>query len=323
MLAKLQQRFRSWAFRRTTESGSITLNQRRIYILPTRRGLGFALVLGLMLLGNINYNLSLGYMLTFLLTTAGSLTMLHAFRNMAQLEVRAGRVDPVFAGEAAGFRLHFHNRSALSRYQLTLHDTTGHQVSFDLPANQDSEVMLNIPALQRGWLSCDRLGLYTEFPLGLFHAWSYLNFDVKCLVYPKPVTSLPLPSISTQQGEGKLAGKGDDDFAGLRDYAPGDALQRIAWKALAREQGLQIKQFSAPQGRELCLDWALLPATDVEQKLSMLTRWVIDADKAMLQYSMRLPGVDIPSGSGSSQREICLRELALYRHSSASHRVHT
>jgi len=91
VLTALRQQFRTWLFRPKIESGTVTLNQRRIFILPTKQGLGFACVLLLMLLGDINYNLSLGYALTFLLATAGAMTMLHAFRNMAQLEVRAGR----------------------------------------------------------------------------------------------------------------------------------------------------------------------------------------------------------------------------------------
>ncbi len=216
MLAALKQRFRTWLFRPQISSGTVTLNQRRIFILPTRQGFGFGLVLLLMLLGDINYNLSLGYVLTFLLATAGAMTMLHAFRNMAQLEVRAGRTDPVFSGDSAWFVFHFHNTSRLPRYQLNLRDDAGHGTTFDLPALHNTTVQLGIPAARRGWLSSGRLTLYTEFPLGLFYAWSYLQFDTRCLVYPKPAAPLPLPASSAQLGAGKLASSGDADFAGLR-----------------------------------------------------------------------------------------------------------
>ena len=118
MLTALKQQFRTWLFRPKIESGTVTLNQRRIFIIPTRQGFGFAIVLLAMLLGDINYNLSLGYVLTFLLGTTAMMTMLHAFRNMAQLEIRAGRVDAVFAGDMAQFKFHFHNNSGLPRYHL-------------------------------------------------------------------------------------------------------------------------------------------------------------------------------------------------------------
>ena len=312
VLTALRLRFRTWLFRPQISSGTITLNQRRIFILPTRRGVGFALILLLMLLADINYNLSLGYVLTFLLATLAAMTMLHAFRNMAQLEVRAGRTNAVFSGDHAYFVFNFHNTSRQPRYQLTLHDAAGHSTTFDLPPQHNTEVQLALPATRRGWLSSGRLTLYTEFPLGLFHAWSYLLFDTQCLVYPKPAAPLSLPASFAQDGVGTLVSSGDEDFAGLRPYVAGDALPRIAWKALAREQGLQVKQFSATQGRELWLDWSHLPQIDSERKLEILTRWVLDADAAQLRYGLRLPNIELPPAYQAGHREECLRALALF-----------
>ena len=311
MLAALKQQFRSWLFRPRIESGTVTLNQRRIFIIPTRQGIGFVFVLLVMLLGDINYNLSLGYVLTFLLGTTTLMTMLHTFRNMAQLEIRAGRTDPVFAGEMAQFVFHFHNNGMLPRYHLKIHDGTGHCVTFDISARQSVEIKLPIRAVQRGWLGSGRLTLFTEFPLGLYHAWSYLQFDTRCLVYPKPAAHQPLPDSSEQSGKGKFNVAGDEDFSGLRRYVAGDAFPRIAWKALAREQGLQVKQFSSQQGRELWLDWTLLPGLAAERKLEMLTRWVLDADMQEQNYGLRLPDIELQPGHGAAHRSECLRALAL------------
>lgn len=312
MRTTLKQKFGTWLFRPQVSSGTITLNQRRIFILPTRRGLGFAFVLLLMLLGDINYSLSLGFVLTFLLGTLATMTMLHAFRNLAQLEIRAGHCNPVFAGDSAVFVFHFHNDTPLPRYNLLLHDGKGHSATFGLPAHQNCKIQIALPAIKRGWLNSGRLTLYTEFPLGLFHAWSYLHFDVRCLVYPKPAAPHPLPASSAQHGSGKFASAGDEDFAGLRTYVAGDALPRIAWKALAREQGLQVKQFSAQQGRELWLDWSLLPNIARERKLELLTRWVLDADAQQLQYGLRLPNIEVLPKYSNGQREECLQALALF-----------
>ncbi len=312
MFSALKQRFRNWAFRRTVETGTVVLNQRRIYILPTKQGIAFAGVLVLMLLGDINYNLSLGYVLTFLLATTAGMSMLYAFRNMAQLEIHAGHVEPVFAGEHARFVFHFHNPGSLPRYHIHLHDDAGHHTVFDLAAQHSTPVEIALPATQRGWLDSGRLTLYTEFPLGLFHAWSYLHFDVYALVYPKPAAPQPLPAASAQDGSGKLLAAGDEDFAGLRNYVAGDAMPRIAWKALAREQGLQVKQFSAAQGQELWLDWSLLPNIAQERKLELLTRWVLDADAQGLMYGLRLPDTEISPHNNPAHRAECLRRLALY-----------
>jgi uncharacterized protein (DUF58 family) len=312
MFAAFKQKFRNWAFRRSVETGTLVLNQRRIYIVPSKQGLGFACVLFLMLLGDINYNLSLGYVLTFLLTTTAGMTMLHSFRNMAQLEIRAGHVAPVFAGEQAHFVFHFNNPGRMDRYQIHLHDDDGHETVFDLPAHRSTTVTLPLPTTQRGWLDSGRLTLFTHFPLGLFYAWTYIHFDVRALVYPKPSAPQPLPESAAQDGTGKVVTAGDEDFFGLRNYVAGDPMPRIAWKALAREQGLQVKQFSAMQGQELWLDWSHMPNIAQERKLELLTRWVLDAEAQGLMYGLRLPDGDISPQHNSGHRAECLRRLALF-----------
>jgi uncharacterized protein (DUF58 family) len=199
----------------------------------------------------------------------------------------------------------------LPRYQIKLHNDDGDSVIFDLPAQQSTEVKLLIPATQRGWKDVGRLTLDTEFPLGLYHAWCYLHFDTRCLVYPEPAPHHPLPDNAAHNGSGIIQGAGDEDFAGLRNYVPGDALPRIAWKALAREQGLQVKQFSAPRGNLLWLDWTQLPALNFERQLEILTRWVLDADAKGVHYGLRLPDFELAPGHSPMHRAECLRALAL------------
>jgi uncharacterized protein (DUF58 family) len=319
VFASLRIKFQSWLFRPKIERGAITLTQRRIFIIPTRQGFALGFVLVLMMLGDINYNLSLGYMLTFLLTMMAVVSMLHAFRNLAHMEIRPGRAEPVFCGEIARFLLHFDNRSKLPRYQLCLVQTGASfwnnpntPLFFDAPAGNDTEVAFPLPATQRGWLQTGRLTLYTEFPLGLFYCWSYLHFDTRCLVYPKPMDDAPLPFGSSPDGTGKRSMAGDEDFSGLRKYTAGDALPRIAWKAYARERGLQVKQFSTPLGEELLLDFSDTPDRDVEEKLARMTRWVLDAEAQGLRYGLRMPDGELTSSNGLAHRDECLRRIALF-----------
>jgi len=312
VLTALKTRFRTWLFRPRIESGPVTLTQRRIFILPTRQGLALAVMLVLMLLGDINYSLSLGYVLTFLLAMMAVMSMLHAFRNLAHLEIRAGHADAVFSGETARFVLHFHNHGRLPRYQLCLRDASGNTINFDVPAQQNSEVAFPVPAARRGWLALGKLTLHTEFPLGLFHAWSYLHFDTRCLIYPNPLPDAALPQGDAPDGAGRRSIAGDDDFSGLRNYVTGDALPRIAWKAFAREQGLQVKQFSTQVGEELWLDIADTPDPDDEGKLARMTRWVLDAEAQGLRYGLRLPDGELPPGNGMAHRDECLQRIALF-----------
>ncbi|MFA6922211.1 MAG: DUF58 domain-containing protein, partial [Gallionella sp.] len=249
-----------------------------------------------------------GYVLTFLLAMMAVLSMLHAFRNLAHLEIRAGRSDAVFCGDTAYFLLHFNNPSRLPRYQLTV--SGGGNVSFDVPALTTCDISFPLRSTRRGYLQTGRLTLSTEFPLGLFYAWSYLHFDTRCLIYPKPLSEAPLPQGA--DGEGKQSIAGDEDFAGLRNYTPGDALPRIAWKAYARGHALQVKQFQAQAGCELWLDITDAPDADIEVKLARMARWVLDAQAQGLRYGLRLPDGELPADNGANHRDECLRRLALF-----------
>lgn len=314
-LAALKGRILDWIFQwRGPERGTIVLVQRRVFILPTRQGLLFAGVILLMLLGSVNYDLSLGFILSFLLGATGIQSMLHTFRNLANLRISADRSSPVFAGEQAQFHIRITNTAAMPRYSIGV---TRDRISadyVDVPADGETTATVPVPALRRGWLRPGRMTLFTFFPVGLFRAWSYADLDMTCLVYPAPASpGLPLPQPRAGNDKGGTQGQGQDEFSGLRPYRPGDSPRHLAWKAIARSDVLMTKQFSGRVAAELWLAWdALPPGMDAEKKLEHLARWVIDADASGHAYGLRLPGTVIPIDSGAAHRTDCLRALALH-----------
>lgn len=320
MLAALKLRLSNWIFQpRAPESGAILLVQRRVFILPTRYGLLFGLVLMCMLLGAINYTLSLGFILSFLLVALAFNTMFYTFRNLARLSISAARAHPVFAGDTAQFTLNLTNDSPRDRYAIALcrerrprsDETVEHA---DVPAGATVPISIRLPTERRGALRPGRVTLYTEYPLGLYHAWSYVNPDMACIVYPRPVPAgerLPLAEAGGSGGTSR--GSGRDDFAGLRTYHIGDSPRHVAWKAAARGIGLFTKQFSGEAAPQIWLSWDQLPPRmGMEEKLSWLTRWVLDAHAQHLTYGLRLPGQELALGSGEFQRQRCLEALALF-----------
>jgi uncharacterized protein (DUF58 family) len=313
----IQRRSHAWSLRRHgVTDGVLRLSVGRIFILPTRSAVVLAATVLLLWVGAVNYNLNLGFLLTYLLLAVGLLSLLYTYRNLAGLEVRVGQIEPVFAGDEAEFDFHVRNPSAVPRYRITLTELLGHAVTFDLAAHAETRVSLKLATTQRGWLEAQRLALHCDFPLGLFHAWTYLHVDAFCLVYPRPAAAGPLPSVLINDDEKQARPDGVDDFAGLRSYVPGDSPSRIAWKTWAREQGLQVKCFDAPQGTQVWLDWDALPRTSEEHCLSQLTRWVLDADQAGLAYGLRLPGQELGIALGATHRATCLYSLALFDHRS-------
>lgn len=315
MYAALKNRLYDWLYQpRASDSGSIVLAQRRVYILPTQQGFVFALVLVTMIIGSINYTLGLGFVLAFLLAALGVNAMIYTFRNLAHLKVTRGRAQPVFAGSNAFFAVHIENGGGSGRHAIGLTQDRKQAIFVDVPAHATTPALLGIPAPRRGILRPGRLTLFTRYPLGLYYAWAYLELDMQCIVYPHPATpGLPLPAAATSSGAGAERGSGQEDFSGLRQYHVGDSPRHVAWKAAARDQVLLTKQFSGRAETELWLDWTQLPSQfDAEERLSHLARWVLDARAAGLAYGLHLPGETVDMGTGDAQRERCLEALALF-----------
>ena len=309
-------RFANWLYGfKPPERGTVVLVHRRVYIVPARLGWLFGATLAILLIGSINYSLGLGFALTFLLAGLGLAGMVHTARNLARLGVSAGRAEPVFAGEPAQFRLHLDNRGGFDRPAILVrHLGSGSQFVVDIPARGVEEVVLDAPATRRGWMPVGRLLLETRFPLGLFRAWSYVEPDARCLVYPRPERSaLPPLAARADAGAQRSQAAGNDDFSGLRGYQLSDSPRHVAWKAVARADDMLTKQFTGEAAAQLWLDWQLLPpALGAEQRLSRLAGWVLAAERAGAHYGLRLPGVEIEPARGDSHAAACLQALALY-----------
>jgi uncharacterized protein (DUF58 family) len=294
--------------------GPVTLTQRRIYILPTRAGLLFGSTALVMLLGCVNYNLGLGYVLTFLMCGLAVVSILHAFRNLVRLQLKPGRPEPVFVGDVALFPVLLTGPGTVVRRSIGF-VAAGQSAAFvDVGAGQTTMVQIRVPAQRRGRLRLGRLRVFTTFPLGLFRAWSNVELDMQCLVYPRPEQGgIALPVPRAGDADGLESGQGQDDFAGLREYQHGDSLRHVAWKAVARGQPVMTKQFAGRAAGELWLDWDDMPSGfHLEARLSRLTRWVVDAARAGHAYGLRLPTAAVALSSGPAHEQRCLAALALF-----------
>ncbi|MCH7694987.1 MAG: DUF58 domain-containing protein [Proteobacteria bacterium] len=300
--------------------------RQRIYIFAGRYGLIFCAMLIVMLLGAVNYNNSMSYMLTFLLCSLFMVCMLHTYRNLRGLMINAADSRPVFAGETAYFPLLIDNRLGQTRIAIDIHVSPKHrpkkQTGQTYPDNLCINVnagdliskYLSMPAHKRGILKPGRLRITSTFPLGLFRVWSYVEAGQSCLVYPQPAGNSQLPLASEHDAQ-EQAGvhDGTDDFTGFKPYRPGDSIRKINWKALAREQGLLVKHFSGSGSDKLMLHWGQCQhMTGTEQRLSQMCLWIIEADKQGIYYGLDIAPVTIDFGKGDSHKHQCLAALATY-----------
>jgi len=312
--ARPETSFRQRLFRtRPDDVLPLNIEHQRIYILPTRRGLAYLFSLLIMLIAAVNYALSLGYGLCFLLTGLFAASLLHTYRNVAGITCNHITGDDTFAGESAHFKIKMHNHSKLDRIGLMIKSTDASDV-VDVKSNDSAAALLLKATSARGTRKLGRLTITSTYPLGLWRCWCYVHSDTSVIVYPKPESSPPpLPAQSVESsGEQKLKSN-QGDIAGLRDYNAGDAISSIAWKAAARGQGLFVKTFDDENsGGETHFDLSTTGVHDVEQQLSRLTAWVLKAEKAQVQYSFEIAGTRLPPGNGPQHRKTALIALATY-----------
>lgn len=312
-LAERRRRFVArWLDRRVPpEAPRIVLHRRRLFILPTRLGYTFALTLALLLLGSLNYGTSLGFIVTFLLAGAGTVGMLHTYRNLEGVTLAFGPAPAVFAGDTASFPVHV-DSSDRPRWALTLTGPDGSEREFDGLCETPVTTSMVVAAPRRGRLRPERSRLSTEWPLGLFRVWSWLHPRIETVVYPLPRDhGFPLPPTGGAGQRGRPV-VGDEDFAGLRDYRPGDSPRRIAWKALARTGDLQTKAFEAAPAAERWLAWDALGSLGAEERLQQLCQWVVELDARGQRYGIALPDRRIVPDAGAAHRHRCLEALALF-----------
>ncbi|MBN2808729.1 MAG: DUF58 domain-containing protein [Deltaproteobacteria bacterium] len=316
-----RRRFDAWLAARRPELGTgIKLSHRRLYIVPTRAGLLFALVLLLMLAGAANYGSSMAFALVFLLLGVGINAIWLTHANLSGLIIEPVPELPVFAGQELKIRLRLENPD--NRRRSAVHcgwyDESDPQIYLQIKALMSETLALTRAVNTRGWYSPPAIHLGSAWPLGLFHVWTVFRLAQKVLIYPQPAhPGIPLPEnvadgVEKGQADSLLRVSGNDDFVGLRPCRPGDSPGRLDWRALARGGELQARQFQGHRAMCLLLDWRQLRETGVEARISRLCRWVLQAEACACEYGLRLPGLEIAPGCGAQHRHQVLKALALF-----------
>lgn len=308
-LAAAERRLPALTRLRRAEALPIRLDRRRIYVLPTRFGLGFAALLFVMLLGALNYGNNPALLLTCLLGAAAGASVFFGFRVLSGLALRQVRADECHAGEPFRLRLGF-DGGGRARPSLRARGSAA-EIAFALAPGDTDDVTLVLHDAPRSWFRPGRVRVFTDYPLGMFQLWSWLHPDAQFLVYPAlEVPAPPLPSGHGRQGDHARVGA-SDERSGLRDYQNTDPPRLIAWKASARHDTLLVRDLEHRAGEALTLDYAELGGLDHEARIRRLAAWVVAAEAAQRGYALRLPQAQYGPSLGAAHRRDCLRALAL------------
>lgn len=292
----------------------LVLQARRVYILPTKAGAGFGVLVFVMLLAGLNYTNSVALLLTFALVGYAILGIHETQRQLKGLRVVMAGPGDSFAGDTGRVELRFENTLHVARGPLWLRCGSEADCELELAPRSVGTQFVIYRAPRRGRYRLPRVAISTVAPLGLFRAWSWLHLPLDAIVYPAPGGLRPLPRRGGLRRAGAAAplATGAEEWASLRPFTPGDSPRAVAWKLYARGAPLLVSQYAGAAGEHHELDFVRLPGLGEEARLSQLAQWVLQCERQREPYSLRLPGVTVPRGLGAAQRQRALRALALH-----------
>ena len=293
-----------------------SVDRRRLYILPTRIGWYFSLILFALFGIAIKYDNQAAFMMLFILVALGIIAMHQTHNNVIGLGLQTQASKAVFVGETAIFPLHLINNSNKDRYAVWLSCGDFAKLS-NLSAFSTQNIELTIAATQRGYLDCQPISLTSQFPIGLLFCWTkQFHSPQRCLVYPQPLDLLAVPEQHGEQGQHAqtTARKSNSqDYSGMKNYQAGDRLRDIHWPSLAKANKLVSIEYEQSNTNSLNLSWFALPAKmNTENKLSQLCYWVIQAEHAQQHYQLEMPKQTIKYNLGAAHYHECLSALALW-----------
>lgn len=329
--ARLTARWHAWWLHRHPARDELVLTQRNVYILPTAPGWLCALLLLVLLLGSINYQLNLGYLLTFMLASAAAASMHSAHAALRGLQWRLLPPQPLHAEGVAQLQIELRRPDTRARHGIGLcamlpeapHHSAAGWIWLDLPAAPATGTLrLSLPlqTLQPGRHALPALQIATRYPFGLFRAWSIWRPAAQISVWPAPeFDPPPVPGVprdaDTSTAPGTTLPQAGIEPDGVRAYRRGDSPTQIAWRksASALASGGELVSHDRqpqPAGRVLSLRWQDTAALGtLRARQERIAGWLLDAERSGLPYAVELPSLQLPPGRGETQRLTTLQAL--------------
>lgn len=310
----MAERAAAWSRRRQgVDRFPIDITRRRLYILPTRAGLGFSALLLVMGIAGLNYANSLALLIAFILGGFVLVAMNLCHRNLQGLRIEGLVAHPTFEGDIARLELAIANDLRDSRLGIdAVADSVTSSIA-ELTAGAAQRLELSVRARRRGRQNLPRIRISTTFPFGLFRAWTWLHAEETLLVYPVPRGPLPMPMGTSDRSDGVSKRQaGNDELAGLRSFRDGDSPRQVAWKVYARGLPMLVKEYTGGSSQVLHFDFTATPGSSAEGRLQQLTRWIVDAEARGQRYALTLPAQQLAEARGALHRHRCLEALALY-----------
>ncbi|MCS7002591.1 MAG: DUF58 domain-containing protein, partial [Dehalococcoidia bacterium] len=195
----------------------------------------------------------------------GALSWAWVWLNVRGLTVERESPDQrAQIGQTITERITIRNASPLPKPYVEIRDGSdlpGHQasVAIHLPARDFRRWRVKTTCTQRGRFRLGPLTVVATDPAGLFQREEQISGASSLLVYPRTV---PIPDFTIPGGD--LSGESrvkqwthavTPNASGIREYQPGDSLNRIHWLSTARTNRMMVKDFELDPSSEV---WIVL-----------------------------------------------------------------
>ncbi|BDX06461.1 DUF58 domain-containing protein [Planctobacterium marinum] len=317
-----QGRLENWLTKRIPSNRQFQMDMSNVFIFPSKFGIAYILLCSLLFILGTNYRNNLMLLLAYFLLAMFLVNLMTSYANFAKLKVQLGKVKSTHAGNDCALPLWLGDSddktiAGLKCYgKLHFRLWQGPVQRSIEPESHSNPVVLNIPTDKRGYLTLPRVTIESFYPFGLFRCWTHLHFKAQILVYPNPIASkLMRQSFRDGEEEGEESSSsvgGNNDFDSLKNYVPGESLNRVAWKLVAKGQEMMTKQFADNQQGVIWLDLKHYLKSDLETAIAHLTWLVIELHRKQICFGLTLGAIEIPADSDSQHLELCLKSLALY-----------
>ena len=292
------------------------LSAERVRLRPTRQALFYLALIVTMLVSSLNYQNNLGILTSLFFLSCLLLSALQGRQLLHSITLSFSKIEPVFCNNPAHISITITTHKNFKGARLLLRiDNSGNNSSdksIHMTDSQEQTLNYAIPTSHRGEHLIQSIRLSSLYPFGVMQACANFHIEQRFIVYPDPDLAEKQDLYSSQRQHHDQQDFNQSDFAGMRSYSPGDPFKLINWKTAASEKGLHINIFSSNIHSEGWIDWDDYPGMNTEQRLSLMTRAVIEHEKRQCNYGLRLANTIFRPRCGVTHMKQCLTALALF-----------
>jgi len=237
--------------------------------------------------------------------------------NLRGLDVSLEFPEERFAGATVPVGIRLTNRRRFMPAFLIRVLIADHELLFPIVETRSSSLLyLDMVFQERGKHTISEIVVASVFPFNFFTRYRRIRKDLELIIFPRlHRCSLrhELTDYTKWQGDASSDLSGyDSDLLSIRDYAFGDAMKYISWKATAKTGHLKTKELSTTEAPHIMIDFNRLKGEHLEHTLSCVAYVIVKSIQAGTAVGLVIDDETYRPGASSAHKELLLTRLALH-----------